>query len=184
MNLRSGGRKVTAVVLVLLVTLAVIGVGYAHWTKTLDIDGTVNTGELDLCWDDTLGNLWCNEVPGEVEGKDVGSVTVGVDPGDCQNAIITLENAYPSYSVQCWLKYKNVGTIPVLIGDAILTCPSELDCVFSDSPGGQIDPPGSPPGADTNTANVDIHVLQPALELATYNVTVEIPHCQWNTGCP
>jgi hypothetical protein len=33
--------------MVLVALLAAIGIGYAHWTKTLNIDGTVNTGTVD-----------------------------------------------------------------------------------------------------------------------------------------
>ncbi|GAI50991.1 unnamed protein product, partial [marine sediment metagenome] len=40
-------EKIAIICLTVIVALACCGVGYAHWTKTLDIDGTVETGEFN-----------------------------------------------------------------------------------------------------------------------------------------
>jgi hypothetical protein len=129
MNL-SRGKKTTALVVVLLLGLAVLGVAYAQWQKTLTINGTVNTADVDAQWIMTEnGNIvtWCNDEgttndPGQPVPKHVGSTEIGLDPSDDQILLVTVDNVYPSYRSTCWAKLHNDGTIPVKIQS--IGCPS------------------------------------------------------------
>ncbi len=105
-----------AMAVMLVLALATIGVVFGLWSKVLTIDGTVNTGTVDAVWFAAA----CSEnpfdvPPGEFEGKDVGSVTAVPDPADQEILIVTLENAYPSYEVDCQVHLANNGSIPVKI---------------------------------------------------------------------
>lgn len=54
--------KLGAIFLISIIALAGVGVGYAHWQETLYIDGTVNTGNLDVEWSFTYTNDPCTDV--------------------------------------------------------------------------------------------------------------------------
>jgi hypothetical protein len=41
-------RKIGLLCLTLVLALGALGVGYAHWTDTITIEGTVNTGSVDI----------------------------------------------------------------------------------------------------------------------------------------
>ncbi|MEM2536220.1 MAG: hypothetical protein QW435_04400, partial [Candidatus Hadarchaeales archaeon] len=88
----------------LIVALAMTGVAFAHWTDTLYINGTVNTGKLDVSIENVI--CWDNENV----GKDYSGITCGVE-GDTLK--ITVTNAYPCIGYYCEFKVKNEGTIPV-----------------------------------------------------------------------
>lgn len=126
--------------MVLMVALAGIGVGYAHWSQTLTIEGTVNTGELD--WEFWSGvsidpqtpetlDWHCNDgftvppIPPFWQGdKNVGyTTTVLVDTdldGDFDRLEVALHNVYPSYfnDISYWVH--NNGSIPLIIDRVII----------------------------------------------------------------
>lgn len=155
-------------VLLLAVALSGAGIAYTHWTETLEAHVDVDTGEVAGGW---LGAgcfeffdwPWPAEGFGEVEGKDVASTTVTIpDPGTLE---IAVENAYPSYAVDCEIEWINTGTIPVIIrgwrfvedpvvpsnlencnltvtggGDNLMYECDELTVVLIDGTGVQVDP--------------------------------------------
>ena len=184
-------------VLLLVSSLASVGVGYGLWSKTLFIDGTVDTGRVHARW--TLAT--CAEFhpwprggnPGEVEGKDVGRTTTLIDPQDPQILHVTIDNGYPSYAVDCQVHFTNDGTIPFFIrGTGIVPISLNLtNCVptgnisktlkcdqltvkFVDNIGVQLDP------ADEAASSLLVHVEQPADQLATYKFDVLVCMAQWN----
>ncbi len=185
--------------LLLVVALAGLGVAYALWSEVLAINGTVGTGEVDAAWTDVLS--FCQEHP-EPEGKDVGWVDYSIDPQDPRIFHLTINNGYPSYAVDCSLKYNNTGTIPWVVeaigfipgqnltsctvvqdpntGSFTATC-DQLTVTFTDGLCTQIDP-GNPWGI---ASNMYAHVEQGAAELTTYGFDVTIQVVQWNESqCP
>ncbi|RLI81355.1 MAG: hypothetical protein DRP01_10980 [Archaeoglobales archaeon] len=130
----------------LVILLSVLGVAYAHWSATLYISGTVETGTVDAEFgyvqsnDDGCGDVsetgdpyecgtWSYVVEEEKEKwyweggryvKDVGSCTVELSE-DRKTLIVTLDNAYPSYMPSIAYQIVNTGTIPVRIEKIILT---------------------------------------------------------------
>jgi len=163
-------KKIGLICLALVLALGALGVGFAMWDKTLYIDGTVNTGEVNAIF--TTAS--CTEDP-EVEGKDVGSCSLtGIGE---QTLNITVTNGYPCYGVTVNFTIDNVGTIPVKIQSFKVTNPDPTAVTVtwvSPAIGTQIEPQGDVPGS------IYIHVEQEADELATYTFSAKILLVQWN----
>ena len=131
-----GLGKVTAVFLALTIALAGVGVGFAAWTDTLTINGTVNTGTVSV----GIHNESTND-PGatadpqwgaghNTEGKNVASIT-SEDTGDpvCTKGAIdfhegvkfTISNAYPYYAPGGTILIANCGSIPMKVDTITVT---------------------------------------------------------------
>ncbi len=118
-------KRVGILGLVVVLALAVVGIGFGHWSKMLYINGTVDTGELNLCFFSAISNDSGVTIdPGK--DKHVGTTEVYcADPWDpeqpgpvvpCQQAIMmVVENAYPCYEAGIEYMIWNVGTIPAKI---------------------------------------------------------------------
>jgi hypothetical protein len=189
-----------AMVLLLLLALASIGVVYGLWSKMLVIEGTVQTGRLHARWDFGICSEfhpWPPPTPpglinGEVGGKDVGSTTIAIDPNDNNRLFVTINNGYPSYAVDCEVEYVNDGTIPYFVraisiipGPGLTNCRvtgnqtktlacDQLTVVFRDGIGLQVDPD------DGLASSLRIHVEQKASQNAEYTFDVQICVAQWN----
>jgi hypothetical protein len=172
-------KKIGLLLLVVVLALGALGVGYAMWDKTVYIDGTVNTGEVDA----TFTDAWCSDTgidPGY--DKDVGSCSVIIDPEDNQLLHITINNGYPCYSCYIFYTITNTGTVPVMVQDLWTNNPDptkvtvqwQMDLYVGD----QIDP------GDSRTGSILIHVEQPADELATYYFDGGVYLVQWNEYDP
>lgn len=158
-----------------VLALALMGVAYALWSETLDIDGTVHTGEVDVAFQNASDDD--NGIdPGY--DKDVANCTVNV-AGDGNSMDITINNGYPSYTCTVTYEVFNSGTIPVKLQSFSGVVPSELEITQSGlSVGGQID------AGQAVTATIAIHVEQEAAEGATYTFTKDFLFVQWNEYQP
>jgi predicted ribosomally synthesized peptide with SipW-like signal peptide len=111
--------------LILVIALAALGVGYALWSETLTIEGTVKTGEVDVgftAYDpmecvDTQEGL-CQEEP-ELK-DDAAECKVrwrrGNDSPDedgYDKLMVTVTGMYPSYHCKVSFDVKNLGNVPV-----------------------------------------------------------------------
>jgi hypothetical protein len=99
---------------VMILSLTLVGVGYAHWYKIITLEGFINTGVLHLtpyleCYGD-------NEFD-----KDVATILVEPPPGyihhesvvlDSNYLFFAIENAYPCYEAWFCIYLYNDGTIP------------------------------------------------------------------------
>ena len=138
-------KKTGLIALAIVLALGVMGAALAQWNETLTIDGTVNTGELDVQFSaqksnddgDQLDPSVCGTWTGTTDPNnttnwtwtgtryayDVGSTTceltqVGsTDPNDggMNTMTITVDNAYPCYYGNVAFTIDNIGTIPVHI---------------------------------------------------------------------
>lgn len=96
--------RIGVMFMVLIIALAAIGVGYGLWYKLLYIQGTVNTGTVDMAfwriwtWENDHGKPWVADCNAWVEGDTL---------------FIDIKNGYPSF--ECLVNYTIVatGTIPV-----------------------------------------------------------------------
>lgn len=154
-----------------MIALMAVGLGYGMWSKTLDINGTVNTGKVDA----GFAHVACSDTgtdPGY--DKDVASCSVELS-ADTETMTVTIDNAYPCYTCVITYDIVNTGTIPVKIQSITVTNPDEVT-VTIESPkvGDQIDA-GHP-----EAGNLLIHVEQAADPGATYTFSVEILLVQWN----
>lgn len=117
-------KKIGLLGLVLVLCLAVVGVGYAHWSKTLVINGTVETGtfNLEMSQYDSVDNE---------DIKDVGMqscMLVDLDGDGVYDAVdLMIENAYPSYEARFLLDIHCLGTIPAHINSVVVDADPFLD---------------------------------------------------------
>jgi hypothetical protein len=201
-------KKLITIPLLLVFALAAIGFAYAQWSKTLYINGTANTGELD--WEfigasclDTSGNDYhCRDgftgpPPFYWMGdKNVGST--GVTITDPHTATVTLTNVYPSYFTSVDVDAQNTGTIPLIIdrvvidGNVLRKSPTpvikldlsgdginDVEIKWTDGFGTQLNP-----GDLSPTMTFWIHILQGAPQSQTLSFTIEIVAIQWNEYVP
>ncbi len=201
MKVRVSRFPVATTALVLVLSLALLGVGYGMWSKTLLIRGTVNTGNVDAKWIGVVCSefhSWpdlpfSNEDFGEFEGKDVGETLVRIDELDDQIIHVTVLNGYPSYAVDCEVHYEYEGSIPVIIrGINILPISDNLtNCVltgnqtktltcdqitvkFFDGVTLQLHQ------GDQLSSSLALHVEQPAEQNDNYKFEVWFCMAQWN----
>ena len=103
----------------LALALAMTGVAYAHWSQTIYIKGTVETGTVCVGW------VGFDNWDYEYLGKDVGSVNVwledvkGTHETDniYETLVMELNDVYPSYEAYIEVEIANGGTIPVNLVD-------------------------------------------------------------------
>lgn len=162
-------KKIGILALVLIFALGSLGIGYAHWSKSLFIVGTVDTGSLDAIL--SVGDSWDTEI----EGKDFSSIECHLDPMDSQRLIVTVTNAYPSIDYYQEFDVTNTGTIPLHVASTDVS--SGLPCgtvEITDLTSAQIHPGESAWGI------IHVHLCQDAGELATYTFGATIVCDQWN----
>ena len=165
-------KKLFATFAILIIALSIMGFAYAHWSKIVTVDGTINTGRLNLiivsAADDDTGID-----PGY--DKDVADTVITIDPHDPQIAHITITNAYPSYHVYWHVTIKNVGTIPAKLKAIIVDNPNPcLNVTAWDGLYEQLHP-----GQNGDYSGY-IHVLQCADKGATCTFTVQFVFWNWN----
>ena len=193
-------KKTVGMFVALILALGMTGVAFAHWSQTLYISGTVETGEL------VVGFINIDDNDDGVDPgytKDVGDTVVELETWKgthlendlYETAVITITDAYPSYSVTVTVYVANGGTIPVnaygitepvITGDLapwveILAYDINLPWPHTYP---QIDP------CDVVSAWVTIHIAQEAEtspevwencpENASATITASMEFVQWN----
>lgn len=139
-------KKIGVLALVLVFAFGALGIGYAHWSQTLYIDGTVKTGTLGVGFWECV----CTELP-EVGDKEVGSIVCEMvdqkgekfepypEPGSMkpvyETIVVTIDNAYPCYGVHIVHTVVNFGTIPAHVISYDLSDPTgELKFLWTTPP--------------------------------------------------
>ena len=201
--------KIGMLFLVLTLVLASMGVGYAMWDETLNIGGTVETGEVDAIFTKAMSNdPGAQDDPKEAGGwtlddtltwtgarwdKDVASLEV-IGAG-IQTLTVTLDNGYPGYYPSVGFTIDNQGTIPVKIESIQIngedyTCPVNLDfdedgdvdvevAVTHIGVGQQIDPGGEQLG-DLDLYIFDKGAMEASQGIVNGSFVVTIVTAQWN----
>jgi hypothetical protein len=126
-------KKIGLLAMVLVFALGGLGVGYAHWSETLEIQGDISTGDINpyfTClssndtndWDPDEGGYWDGSTwMGDRRAKNIGSICAS-GGGDDQSALdIEVLNAYPCYYGSVLYCIRNSGTVPVNIVGITLT---------------------------------------------------------------
>ncbi|MEM3696538.1 MAG: hypothetical protein QXQ94_03410 [Candidatus Bathyarchaeia archaeon] len=110
-------KKLMATFAILMIVLGVAGFAYAHWSEKLYLIGTVNTGSVCAEWSfsaELINNTKPNYGP-------VATLTYNfsdTDQDGCNDTLtVTLNNAYPSLTVEGMIDVHNCGTIPIGIYD-------------------------------------------------------------------
>ena len=169
--------RIGAICLVLVLCLAVIGVGYGHWTETLNIDGTVETGEVDV----EFLNAVADDNEGPLGLDDVGITTVELSDtdgdGDFNWMAVSLSEGYFCYVGIVSFDVHNNGTVPVKVTVIDITEPvgGEVEVSLSGlAVGDVIDPSQSV--ACTLTA----HIAANGTGQGDFYVDIEVVN--WNEG--
>jgi len=108
-----------------IIALTGIGFGYAHWTETLTLTGTVETGELELEWS---CECWDNDD----ELKDIGKITCSIEE---DTLTITVTNAYPCYEVGGTIDIENAGTVPAVLTGYEIVPPDDVTYEYNSDTG-------------------------------------------------
>jgi len=170
--------------LALALIAIVLGTALAMWSETLMVNVAVNTGEVKVKFSD-----WsCSDKGADpqaegfhnTEGKNVASCGITVekrdDEGNPIKLLVTINNAYPGYSVDVDLVIDNIGTIPVKLLNSNISGVNEsaLSVSLTVPEDTQIDP------GYNSTYTLHITVLQTAAEKSTYTFEVTLTFAQWN----
>lgn len=154
---RSGLKKIGLLALALVLALGSLGVAYAAWTDEVYIQGTVNTGTVDInCIQGT--SMFVYKVPGAPDtgygeetvvvtksgpeepsppptnGILVASATADFvnSSSDTDTAEMHFSGLFPEIDFQAKLKMKYYGSIPVKIEAAIINPKTGDDSVITD----------------------------------------------------
>jgi predicted ribosomally synthesized peptide with SipW-like signal peptide len=168
-----------------LLLLAVISGALAMWYDTLKINATIETGYVKV----KFSSWGCSDTGPDpqaegyhnTEGKDVSACSVTVERedegGNPVKLLVTINNAYPGYSVEVEFTVDNIGTIPVKLYGYELSGVDEsalsVSLVTPDDT--QIDA-----GEESGTYKLIITVLQTAGESSTYTFELTLNFAQWN----
>jgi len=138
----------------LLLALCVMGVGYAGWTDTVSIDGTMKTGYIEV----VLSEGGCSQ---NVTASIVGhTIDIEIDAGG---------GGVYGYCVNI----RNMGTIPVKIQDIV--CSGELVAEVSGvGVGTQIEQSGVSPDTVDGTVTMTVPCA------GNYTCEVTFYFVQWN----
>jgi len=119
-------KKIALISLALVLALGALGVGYAAWTDTIFIGGTVQTGSLDLVVEDVSGtDLYKLEdgslyrvhwYDGYRPDPPAGSVliahAIAEKTGD-DEVTVTFDNLFPCIDFVADFEYHCAGSVPV-----------------------------------------------------------------------
>lgn len=145
-----GMKKIALISLALVLALGSLGLGYAHWSDQLYVEGDVSSGTVTLAWDiseEPFLGYTDNEPPekdtawGEIY---YDHATYVQDPCSLKegykNMVLTVHEAYPCYEIHfTTVRIHNIGTIPVILtGFDVYDPTGELNFTWT------VPPPASP----------------------------------------
>ncbi len=129
-------RKTMLLSLTLVLTLMILGVGYAYWTDNLKVEATVNTGVFDLQFVGDVIPADNNKVEfaaanefsagkfvAYTQGGDSLGVVVGDEAVDQEKdkITLTLQNLYPGAAGDLYFMLANYGTVPAELESLAVT---------------------------------------------------------------
>ncbi len=154
---------------ILILALGLTGVAYAHWSETVYISGTVETGFLDVAIE--AGDSWDTEP----EEKDVSYIHCWVEDGGQHTLQVEIVNGYPNIDYYQEFTITNTGTIPVHTYQYFTNpYPDLLNIVITGVHSLQVHP------GETVSGLIHVNVAQEASQNAIYQFNVEILASQWN----
>lgn len=105
-------KKTKFLVLVLVVSIMLVGAGYAYWDQTLTIKNTVETGYLDVSFIGYDDDHW-DDFP-ELCNSDLVTTNAIISP-DGQSLDFTVTNFYPGAGASLAFVVENTGTVAAKI---------------------------------------------------------------------
>jgi hypothetical protein len=185
--------------MVLIVVLALLSVGYALWSETLTITGTVYTGEVDVEFSihpaeecvDVNGVQVCPEPPEKAAAADCTVEWLGPDNdsnGDDGSDVlqVSVTGMYPSWHCKVNFDVKSTGNVPVHVwlpepvGDIPAWVATNFENCYED--GVQLHQ-----GDETAICTIDIHFTNeqaPEENTGPHTFEWSILATQWNENPP
>jgi len=171
-----------------MLTLSLAGLAYAHWVDTLFINGTINTGSINVKYT----YVACSDTgidPGY--NKDIANCTTTIS-ADGKTFLFTINNAYPSYHFWLTVNVTNLGTVPVysaptgffaysVSGNPPGAAPLEDWLTVNNTSGwplGQID------GGQTVQVRAFVHFEETTPQSAHVTITGNMTFWNWNEAEP
>jgi hypothetical protein len=114
-NYRQHTQKLTALILIPLIALAILGITYSHWQETLTITGTIKTGYVNL----VIGSEKVLVPTGE--GYDENHPITYYKTSDKHTLIVTCKNVTNGWRIAIGLLMHNEGTLPLNVEGVSLT---------------------------------------------------------------
>ena len=166
-------KKITLLALALVLALGTMGVGYALWSETIYIQGTVNTGTLDADW--SIETYYDDEI----DGKDVSSVYAYISGN---TLYVEVTGAYPCINYYVFFDVYNDGTIPFHVCQMVCTGPGQFPgtCTITQPTPIQVHP------GDHAYGTIVIHLdnAYDPQELTRYTFSCDLTAVQYNEACP
>ena len=188
-----------------MIMLSIIGVGVAHWSEIIKINGIVETGSLTVGF---IDKLCVDKEFKEDLLKDVGILDCWfdepvIDPHTNKTGWrklwINITNAYPTYYVECTFVVQNLGTVPAIFTNITITLVDTPGYVVNEiTPNTLWDIKNATTltpvinmevvnlvGLQLDVCNktkaqLDIHFKQEVPECSTFKFLVEIEAVNWN----
>lgn len=112
-NYRQHTPKLTALILIPLIALAILGMSYSHWQETLTITGTITTGKRHTI----IGSY---KVLTPIRYDENRSIKDELLPGD-EILVLTCANVSNCWNIYVGLKIHNIGTFTATIEPPLYT---------------------------------------------------------------
>ena len=122
-GVRMKNKKFMAMILVL--SMMLMGAGYAAWTQSFDVEATVDTGELKVVYHEggsIFGQMWVEEFPYQTSTYEFDENTFEMD----------LNDVYPGLDICVVQQMVNVGTIPAVFDGATVVFSDDTDQALKD----------------------------------------------------
>ena len=110
-------KKSRLLVLTLVVAVMLVGAGYAYWSEALTINTTVDTGNLEVIFQE----------PANINGEAEPPYQPNADctpSDDGKSMTVTFKEAYPGLENDFEFTLKNVGTLGAYVDDFAITSPN------------------------------------------------------------
>jgi len=102
-------KKLGFIILAVVLTLGIIGVGYAAWTQTLTVNGNAKAGTFDT-------QFTAVSTSGDANG--VAAVNIDNSDSTGHSFGIDITNGYPNLTTDVTFSIKDPGTVPAKISGA------------------------------------------------------------------
>jgi hypothetical protein len=148
-------KRIGLIFLAMVLALGALGVGYAAWAKTLDIKGTIATGDSSAIFSEQNYD----------NGFDYANITIAPDPNNSKILKVTVTNAYPgAIFTDVPFTIQNDGTVPIKVTSVDLTDnPNSVLATYSStSPAGFVDVNAYGYGTFSFSLNTDYNIIDSA----------------------
>lgn len=118
-------RKIKVLTACLIMAILVTGVTYAAWSRQLNINGTVNTGNLGFEWDEKN----CSIGTFDRDRRNGNQIQASLVKKNANTLEVTMANIYPGAGIVLDALGRNTGTIPAKFKNATLSFSGDTEVV-------------------------------------------------------